>query len=79
MRVTIVGIGLIGGSMALALKENGFADTVIGVDSNPDHQQKALELQLVDQILPLEEAIANTDVIVLAIPVNAAEKYCHLF
>ena len=35
MRVAIVGIGLIGGSMALALKEQGFADNVIGVDENP--------------------------------------------
>lgn len=74
MRVAIVGIGLIGGSMALALKENGIADWVVGVDANTDHQKKAMELKLVDEILPLNEAVVKSDVIILAIPVNAAEK-----
>jgi prephenate dehydrogenase len=74
MRVAIVGIGLIGGSMALALKEKGFADWVIGVDANPEHQKKAMDLKLVDEILPLEEALVKSDLIILAIPVNAAEK-----
>jgi prephenate dehydrogenase len=74
MRIAIVGIGLIGGSMAMALKEKGFADWVIGVDANLEHQKKALELKLVDEILPLNEAVAKSDLIILAIPVNAAEK-----
>ncbi len=74
MRVAIVGIGLIGGSMALALKENGFTDWVIGVDANPGHQKKALELKLVDEVLSLTEAVEKSDLIILAIPVNAAEK-----
>lgn len=74
MRVAIVGIGLIGGSMALALKEKGFADWIIGVDANEAHQKKALELKLVDEILPLNEAALKSDLIILAIPVNAAEK-----
>lgn len=74
MRIAIVGIGLIGGSMALTLKEKGFADWVIGVDANPEHQKKALELKLVDEILPLNEAVVKSDLIILAIPVNAAEK-----
>ncbi len=74
MQVAIVGIGLIGGSMALALKEQGFADTVIGVDENPKHQEQALALKLVDQILPLDQAMALADLVILAIPVNAAEK-----
>lgn len=74
MRIAIVGIGLIGGSMALALKEKGFADWIIGVDANPEHQRKALDLHLVNEILPLQEAIVKSDLIILAIPVNAAEK-----
>lgn len=74
MRIAIVGIGLIGGSMALVLKEKGFADWIIGVDANPEHQKKAIELQLVDEILPLNEAVVKSDLIILAIPVNAAEK-----
>ena len=74
MTVSIIGIGLIGGSMALALKEKGFADKVIGVDSNIQHQQKALELKLVDEILSLEEAVVQSDLVILSVPVNVAEK-----
>ncbi len=74
MRVAIVGIGLIGGSMALALKEKGLADWVVGVDANLEHQKKAIDLKLVDEILPLHEALVKSDLIILAIPVNAAEK-----
>jgi prephenate dehydrogenase len=71
MVVTIVGVGLIGGSMALALKEKGIAKTVIGVESNVTHQTKALELGLVDEIMQLDEAITTSDLIILATPVNA--------
>jgi prephenate dehydrogenase len=71
MVVTIVGVGLIGGSMALALKEKGIAKTVIGVESNVAHQTKALELGLVDEIMQLDEAITTSDLIILATPVNA--------
>jgi prephenate dehydrogenase len=74
MTVTIIGVGLIGGSMALALKDKGFAHTVIGVDENPAHQQKALGLRLVDEIHPLEQAINLADVIVIAIPVGGVIK-----
>lgn len=71
MTLTIVGIGLIGGSMALSLKESGFANTVLGVDNNKAHEQKALELGLVDEVLPLQEAIRQADIVMLAIPVSA--------
>src|SRR6476661_6859483 len=73
MTVAIVGVGLIGGSMALALKENSSAKKVIGVEANPAHAQKALELGLVDEIKTLNEAIQNSDAIILAIPVDAME------
>src|SRR5215216_627547 len=71
MNVTIIGIGLIGGSLALALKDKGIAQKVFGVDANEKHQQKALELGLVDDIKELNEAIAEADLIVLAVPVDA--------
>jgi prephenate dehydrogenase len=70
MTITIVGLGLIGGSMALSLKENYFADTLIGVDNNPVHTAKALELGLVDSVASLEEAVAQSDIIIVATPVN---------
>jgi prephenate dehydrogenase len=72
MVVTIIGLGLIGGSMAIAMKEKGIASSVIGVDLNVDHQQKALELGLVDKVESLEKAISVSDFIVIAVPVNAA-------
>jgi prephenate dehydrogenase len=73
-RIAIVGVGLIGGSLALQLNEKGLASKLIGVDANKVHQQKALELQLVDEIMNLDEAIKNSDVIVLAIPVDSILK-----
>lgn len=71
--VTVVGIGLIGGSMALGLKEKGIAKKVIGVDANPEHRQKALELGLVDEVMELDEAVKISDIIILATPINVAE------
>ena len=73
MTITIVGIGLIGGSMAITLKEKGFADKVIGVDANESHCEKALALGLVDEIAELEEAVLKSDLIILSTPINAAE------
>lgn len=70
MVVTVVGIGLIGGSMALAMKEKGIAQKVIGVDANEQHGRKAQELGLVDEVRPLAEAVASSELIVLAVPVN---------
>jgi prephenate dehydrogenase len=71
MVITVVGIGLIGGSMALALKEQGIAQKVIGVDNNPLHQQKATELRLVDEVMELQDAVRASDLVILAVPVNA--------
>ncbi|MBY0481473.1 MAG: prephenate dehydrogenase [Chitinophagaceae bacterium] len=74
MTITIIGTGLIGGSMALALKEKGFADKIIGVDDNIMHQRKALELYLVDEVLSWEDALPLSDLVILAVPVNIAVK-----
>jgi prephenate dehydrogenase len=73
MTVAIIGVGLIGGSMALTLKESGFAQKVFGVDSNPAHAQKAVELKLVDEVCDLQTAVIASDAIIVAIPVNAME------
>jgi prephenate dehydrogenase len=70
-KIAIVGIGLIGGSLALQLNEKGLASKLIGVDTNKDHQEKALGLELVDEVKSLEEAIADADIIFLAIPVDS--------
>ncbi|GAA4784022.1 prephenate dehydrogenase [Olivibacter ginsenosidimutans] len=71
MKITIVGVGLIGGSIALTLKEKKFADKVIGVDKDQNNLKKALQIGFIDEIKSLEEAVKETDVIILSIPVNA--------
>ena len=74
MKTCIIGVGLIGGSMAIALKEKQLATQILGVDANETHQQKALELGLVDQMVGLEEGIHQSDLIILAVPVSVACK-----
>lgn len=74
MNVAIIGIGLIGGSMALALREKGFAGMIVGVDANEEHAKRAVELKLVDKTDTLEAAVKASDLVILAVPVNSAEK-----
>jgi prephenate dehydrogenase len=69
-KVGIIGIGLIGGSIAKALRTSGWASELIGIDANPVHATKALSLRLVDEILTLEEAIERVEVFVCATPVD---------
>ncbi|MEM7573919.1 MAG: prephenate dehydrogenase [Bacteroidota bacterium] len=71
MIVTIIGIGLIGGSLSISLQENGFASEIVGVDSSKENLDKALRRRLIDRSLPLEEGVAAAEVILLATPVDA--------
>ncbi len=71
MKVTIIGLGLIGGSMAIALRKAGIASELIGIDLNTENAKKAIELKLVDRILPEDEALSIADLVILAIPVNS--------
>lgn len=73
MTIAIIGLGLIGGSMALALRNNQFAQHFIGVDHNPEHAKQALALQLVDEIMSLEEACAKADIVIISIPVDTSK------
>ncbi len=68
--ITIVGVGLIGGSLGLSLKEKGLVKQVIGVSRTEQSLQKALELGIIDKALPLEEAVPQSDLIYVAIPVD---------
>ena len=72
MIVSVIGTGLIGGSLALTLKGNSFCNKVIGVDSNIDNAQVALQLQIVDKIDNLQNAVRNSDLIIIAVPVDVA-------
>ncbi len=69
MNVAIVGLGLMGGSLAISLKKLDFIDSIVGSDHNKIHQQEAMELGLVDKIVDFSE-VKNYDVIFLAIPVD---------
>lgn len=67
--VAIFGVGLIGGSFALALRKAGFAGKIIGV-SSPATVEKALSLGVVDQALTLAEAAASADLVYLSQPIS---------
>jgi prephenate dehydrogenase len=69
-KVGIIGIGLIGGSIAKGLRASGWASELIGIEANPAHAIKALSLRLVDEVLPLSEAIERVDILVCATPVD---------
>lgn len=72
--VTIIGTGLIGGSFALVLKDKGLARYIIGVDKSKEHESRALQLGIVNEVLPLKEAVAKSKLIVVAVPVDALHK-----
>jgi prephenate dehydrogenase len=71
MKVTVIGLGLIGGSMAIDLRKAGIASSITGIDVNTAHAAKAVELHLVDSIESENLAVATADVIITAIPVSA--------
>jgi prephenate dehydrogenase len=71
MTITVVGIGLIGGSLALDLRKRKFADRIIGVESSIQHQNIALLCGLIDEVDTLENAIEKSDLILLCTPVNS--------
>lgn len=70
MTVTIIGVGLIGGSMAISMKEKGFADKIIGVDASRENLEKACRLKLIDAQMTAEEAIPQSDLVILSVPVD---------
>lgn len=74
MQVGIIGIGLIGGSMAIDLKKRKFADKIVGVESDHLHAAAAKEIGLVDEMVDLDECIRDSDIIVVATPVSAAVR-----
>ena len=71
MKIAIFGIGLLGGSLAKDLRASKFASEIIGVENSETHAEKALELGLVNRVETKENAIAEADLIILTVPVNA--------
>jgi len=73
MKVTVIGLGLIGGSIAIDLRNSSMATVLQGVDLNESHASKALALNLVDSMVSPSE-LKDSDLIVMAIPVSALFK-----
>lgn len=70
MKVLIVGVGLIGGSFALALRDRGLAGEILGADASSAHAEEALRRGLIDRVVTLDEGVTEADLIVLATPVD---------
>ena len=74
MVVSIVGVGHIGGSLAISLIENGFADKIIGVDLHQESLDKALRRRIIDEAMELPAAVKASDLIVVATPVDSLKE-----
>ncbi len=72
MKVGIIGLGLIGGSIAKECKRKGHE--VIGYDANESHAKRAEELGFVDCVLKLEKLLKEVEIIGLCIPVDLIES-----
>jgi prephenate dehydrogenase len=70
MTITVVGIGLIGGSLMIDLRKRKFTDKIIGVESNLQHRNIAQLCGLVDETDTLENALDRSDLIILSTPVD---------
>ena len=77
-QITLIGVGLIGGSFVLDLKRQRLARTIIGIDTNPTNLDRALERRVIDrassQITPA--AIQNSDLVLIATPVATLPAIC---
>jgi prephenate dehydrogenase len=73
-RLCIIGVGLIGGSLARALREAGYCKEVVGGGRDPVHLQQALELGVIDRFATdLTQAVAGADMVLVAVPLGAME------
>ncbi len=71
MNIGIIGLGLMGGSLAKAVKRYGIAKKVYGFTNSEKNKKDILDLNLVDELVDLETLKKVSDVIILAIPVDA--------
>jgi prephenate dehydrogenase len=74
MKFCIIGLGLMGGSFAKVIKKKGLASSIVGYDHNKKHQKEALELELVERVVEIDEVLTS-DIIVLCIPVDAIIQF----
>jgi len=73
-QLTIFGVGLMGGSLALALKKAGYCQQVVGCSRSADHLQRAVDLGVIDRYtLDPKEAVKGADMILVAVPMGAMQ------
>ena len=72
MQIGLIGLGLIGGSMAIDLKRRGFADRVVGMDADSVNAEAALRIGIVDELADFEKLVDGSDLVMIAIPAGAA-------
>ena len=70
MKALIIGVGLIGGSFALSLREHGLCDEVLGCDASAENAAEAVRRGLIDRAVEMDEGLAMADLVVLAAPVD---------
>ena len=68
-KIYVIGIGLIGGSMALDIKSHYENTTVFGIDSNENHIEEALKLGIIDKKATIEDLI-NANLVIVSVPVD---------
>ena len=73
-RIAIIGVGLIGASIARAARERGAANTICLYDANPVVRERARELGLGEVFDDAEKAVADADLVVLAVPVGVMAR-----
>ena len=85
-RIAIIGVGLLGGSIGLAVKSRGIASKVIGIGRNPERLELAMRMGAVDAVTTnLEEGCRDADLIILALPVKSIKEHvltdtpCYLY
>jgi len=79
-KLAIFGVGLIGGSLALALKKAGYCETIVGCSRSAEHLQRAIELNVIDSYtLDPKEAVKGADMILLAVPLRAIQPVLESF
>ena len=74
MKIGIIGLGLIGGSIAVDLRRRGHAREILGVEADQVNAAAALRIGLVDKVTDLDECLSESDMVVLAVPVGAAVR-----
>ena len=74
-RLALIGCGLMGGSFALALREAGLVETIVGFSASDKTRQRAVELKVIDKAsTSVAEAVQGADLVLLAVPVGAMQS-----